>query len=100
MNNEFILPTSWYIVATEDNIEALAKWRFDGESPSRFLPGSIVGVHPAYLNHKDWNTRYTSDWVNEITFEQFRKYVLKETIEIYSEDYSYLIELFNKLEIK
>ena len=87
---------------TEENIDVLGKWRFDTEFPQKFLPGSIVGNHPNYPSGKDWNYSYTNDWINEITFDQFRKYVLLEDIienEPIIEDFSYLEKLFKELNI-
>ena len=92
----------WYVIVTEDNIEILGKWRFNGEVPSRFLPGAVVGVHPNYPNDKDWNNSYTNDWINEITFDEFKLHILKEDIiiEPIKEDYSYLSTALKQLKIE
>ena len=69
---EFVLPTHWSVKASnveEDDI--LIKWR-DG--------GHCDEIGKSYmLSVKQWSP--TNSGYTEITFEQFKKYVLKETIE-------------------
>ena len=77
---EFVLPDTWYVVVTEENKDVLRKWKF---LPSSFLtlkPGNVVGMYKWGGDKitKEWNPKRDEGWENEITFEQFKKYVLKE----------------------
>ena len=111
MKNDFKLPKNWHCVITENNKQILSKWRF-GENSMFGLETYIDG----YVGMVLWNTGRLEKGHNkdlgdknlvslgyfygeEITFEQFKKYVLNEDITIEPEDYSYLIRLLKKLEI-
>ena len=80
----FKLPDEWYVVVTQENREILTKWRFshydDRERYNNSLkPGSIVGViNSNGKPSKEWNPTLVSPFKNEITFHQFKKYVLKD----------------------
>lgn len=103
--NPFILPKNWHIVVTEENAEDVLKWRF-GESSNELEKtkcylDKIVGMcnfdekgHNPKDDVKDSEGHY--DFGIEITYSQFKKYVLNKK----KENYSYLIELFKKLGIK
>mgnify|MGYP003649457447 CR=1 FL=1 len=46
--------------------------------------------------NKNYSANFNSSYI-EITFEQFKQYVLKEKVEV--EDYSFIISMLDKLEI-
>lgn len=72
------LPETWYVTVTKENQRALTWWRFeDGDNQ---LPiGAITGIYEN--RNKEWDYKPNDSWENEITFEQFRKFILGETIE-------------------
>ena len=78
MEEEFKLPDKWCIKVLEENREILGKWRSSGPLRSEFngywLHTPMKGANGYNCKERDFN-------YNEITFEQFKKYVLKETIE-------------------
>lgn len=79
----FVLPEFWHVVVTEENKEVLSRWRFD-DQPSLNLDGyigGIVGLLPKYPNSRNHNTSKDKDWNRsiEITFEEFKTHVLKES---------------------
>ena len=82
---EFVLPDTWYVVVNKENLDTLSKWMFKN-SNFKLAIGGIVGKNnfQGCKNSKGWNeTKIIKgkyyDFGNEITFEQFKKYVLKET---------------------
>jgi len=77
---EFVLPEKWYIECNEENQDIVSNWR--GDFRDFKIPiGGVAGMY-------DWGTRISKEhnidatprenWGTEITFEQFKKYVLKE----------------------
>ena len=69
------LPKHWYITVTEDNQKIVSEWK------KHELPvGSITGIYEwnSGIDNKEWNLTLGEGWKNEITFEQFKKWVLKE----------------------
>lgn len=77
---EFVLPKLWHVVVTEENVDVLSKWRFGEEYPKHKLNiGYIVGFS-SWQNSKQHNPSDSrGSFGSEITFDQFKKYVLKET---------------------
>lgn len=73
--SDFVLPKYWYVVITEENAEILTKWR---GARNLLKVGQVVGI--AIDGSKGHNPLYSTDCFHnfEITFEQFKKYVLKE----------------------
>jgi len=79
------LPEKWCIKITQDNMEILSKWR--NSLPNR--SGSNVDrfMIDGYLLNNDgiWNGYYTTTLNKyphkEITFDQFKKWVLKEPVD-------------------
>lgn len=68
---EFVLPEKWYIKCTPESKESLNKWTgFSWTYTYIYFDGKC----------KTWSNNFYDEYV-EITFEQFKKYVLKETIE-------------------
>jgi len=101
---EFVLPESWYIRLTKDNLNIITDW-FNTFAKLNRNPslGSYVGK--ANKNTKgvvlENGYAYFCDskcFDTEITFDQFKKYVLKETTEIPKEvipEYVELLEGFD-----
>lgn len=80
---EFVLPETWWIKITKENLEDISK--FLGFKVTEYLIGNIAGMVKHYYTgeiQKGWNskpvTTYGSTFGNEITIEQFKQYVLKE----------------------
>ena len=79
---EFVLPELWHIIITTENYEILSKYF------SNNLPHSVLytkGIMGFYKENKLGHTHtqikgYDWDFGIEITFDQFKKYVLKEEI--------------------
>ena len=81
IEDKFVLPKTWYVTVTKENIDVLSKWRFDRKE-SCLQVGYIVGMYKWDENRisKEYNDTPDSNWENEITFDQFKKYVLKENM--------------------
>lgn len=74
IEDEFVLPERWCIKVTRDNVDVLEEWRnWKGKSLSQ------EPIHGYLTNNKIW---YSSipDACEEITFEQFKKYVYMSKI--------------------
>jgi hypothetical protein len=75
--NEF--PEKWYIITTEENNETVCDW-FDSldknNKTDRTVGNYYTYEHCGWI--KDAYPNYT-EGLTEVTFEQFKKYVLKET---------------------
>lgn len=75
--------TNFYVKVTEENKLLLSKWRWGNDTSHRLAIDEIVGMvisnkklekgHNGAGMIKD----YTYDFGNEISFEEFRKYILK-----------------------
>lgn len=100
--SEFILPDNWHILVTEENAKDVLKWRFEDnynrKDNIRFLD-YIVGMDGTGFKGHNPKTEIKSedsyDFGNEITYAQFKKYVLnKEPIK---EDMTALIKLLEEL---
>lgn len=85
----FVLPPNWYVVVTEENKDVLSDWRFGKNRNDCLLPGYIVGIPTGYVlensrEHNKTNNSYDIkhdgeyDFGEEISFELFQEYVLKE----------------------
>ncbi len=75
----FVLPDNWYVVVTEENKDILSKWRFTNYPSSRLEIGQITGIYGSGKSKEHNPRNSTKGFDNEITFEQFRTYVLKES---------------------
>lgn len=94
----YILPEKWYVEVTEENQEILSNWRFtDGQ---KVPVGCYIGISkyggPGHVFSKE------IVWPNysEISFEDFKKYVLDKFTEpedSTSENYDYLIPLLTNI---
>ena len=73
--SDFVLPKYWYVVVTEENTDILTKWRGCGHP---LKVGQVAGI--CTDGSKGHNPLYSTDCFHnfEITFKQFKKYVLKE----------------------
>lgn len=81
IEDNFVLPTKWCIKVTEENNVILANWRTDTCKDLKQYIGYYL--HTPYYDKNGYNNSYKMDGFTEITFEQFKKYVLKEeTIDI------------------
>lgn len=79
---EFVLGKIWHIKVTEENQNIVSEWRFTDTSKKLNI-GYVTGMYnwngegrrifKEHNSYKDDN-----NWGDEITFEQFKKYVLKQ----------------------
>lgn len=80
---EFVLPEKWYIVRTEANYQVINKW-FNANHPIGVeWTGTLGNMNSPRC--KDQVPNMSKDYLRdngytEITFDQFKKYVLKENI--------------------
>lgn len=88
---EFKLPKNWHVVVTKENQHVLSGWR--GTSEGYLVPvNNIVGMTMGDKGHngrneiKDTSVPCVYDFGQEITFKQFKKYVLKEEIKTFSKE--------------
>lgn len=105
---EFIFPDNWFLKVTEENYDVINNWRLNSShykyvdrtsDPKNFDLNCYVYIKQDGYGFKNID----EDTVGTlISFNQFRKYVLKENIENPSIqiNVSYLIELFKKLNIQ
>jgi hypothetical protein len=98
---EYVFPkNNWYIEITDENKEVLNDWRIkQNYSDSLYNNPQYKYV---YFDGGAGGSRFEGwDFVFEINFDQFKKYVLKEEqiSIIVNEDLSYLISLFKELDI-
>lgn len=70
---EFVLPERWYIKATEESRPFLDKWTG--------FTWKYVNIYFDKKGNRKTHSENIVDGYTEITFEQFKKYVLKESIE-------------------
>jgi len=80
---EFVLPYAWYVIVDKENLDILSNWIFP--NGFKLTIGGIAGVcnYGGKIGNKGHNLTkiikgYRYDFGVEITFEQFKKYVLKE----------------------
>jgi hypothetical protein len=71
----FTLPEMWCIEVTNENIDVLGKWRSDGPLHNRHIGWYS---HTPMNNKNGYNLQRKDDDYTEITFEQFKTYVLKQ----------------------
>ena len=103
--NRFILPDNWHIVVTEENAEDVLKWRFESSysyKDKADYSDNLVGIAKEdNCYHKGHNPKTeiigdTYDFGIEITYQQFKKYVLNQS----PVKHKYLTELLEKLKVK
>lgn len=103
--NNFTLPGNWHIVVTEENAEDVLKWRFESSysyKDKADYSDNLVGIAKEdNCYHKGHNPKTeiigdTYDFGIEITYQQFKKYVLNQS----PVKHKYLTELLEKLKVK
>lgn len=99
-NNEVFPVDNWHILITEENCEILRKWRNDNFGFDVSISKMTYVTHNGKMGD---NIEYSfKKGRKEITFDQFKKYVLKQEESIVSEvteDLSYMIDLFKQLKL-
>lgn len=101
-DKKFILPKNWHINVTEENKEEVRKWSNIGVSTTDLC--GIVKLFNPIRFETAYNTKgyikeegkYAYDFGQEITYNQFKKYVLNQP----EENFSYLDKLLSKWNIK
>lgn len=86
MNNEF--PKNWYIILTAESREAVKKW-WESTFPT---DERLFGIGSAYGVINNQQIARVPEFIHdlfglggkEITFEQFKKYILEEETEMYT----------------
>lgn len=106
-DKQFVLSENWYVLVTEKNWKECFNWRFSNREfkqyknwlkPNEHLVGITKSSNGNLEKGHDKITEIKGgnyDFGQEITYDQFKKYVLKQQ----EEDYSYLIKLFKELNI-
>jgi hypothetical protein len=79
-SKEFVLPDKWCIKITEENIDVLGKWRTDGPLKDNRYVKEDCYLHTPMHNKRGYNEPSKHPDYKEITFEQFKQYVLKESL--------------------
>jgi len=85
-NAIFVLPEFWHVLVTDESKPALSEWLFDSKLNMYTLKPNvhIVGVckknGTKSFNIKEDLIGLNFNFGEEITFEQFKKYVLKQNI--------------------
>jgi hypothetical protein len=72
----FTLPEKWCIKLTNENIDVLGEWRSDG--PLQQIYTGDWYLHTPMNDRNGYNLQRKDDNYTEITFEQFKTYVLKQ----------------------
>ena len=71
LDQNFVLPEKWGVKVTKENIDVLHKWK----QVKKFDARPIINN---YVDNKGSSSLFLYSDETEITFEQFKKYVLKE----------------------
>ncbi len=75
IEDDFVLPKKWCIAVTKENKEILGKWRSAGPIEIMSMESNIIyGYIESGCGYWSEKSKYS-----EITFDQFKKYVLKES---------------------
>lgn len=84
--NKIEIPETWYVFVTEENQEVLFNWRFKDPSPGcKLSTDHIIGtdhiVGKSINSERGHNPKeLTKNFGNEISYEDFKKYILKENV--------------------
>lgn len=78
-SKEFVLPEKWCIKLTEENVDILGKWRTDGILRDPKFAKEGWYLHTPMNGKKGYNEPSKDPDYTEITFEQFKQHVLKES---------------------
>ena len=78
---KFMLPENWHIVITNENTNIIQQWW--NKWNNKNYPKNVFSINAHYgIYNKEFYSANTNFKVTtEITFEQFKKYVLKEQLE-------------------
>lgn len=99
-NNKVFPVNNWHILVTEENCEILKKWRNDNFGVDTSISKMTYVTHDGRIGD-DVEYSFKKDR-KQITFDQFKKYVLKQEESIVpevTEDLSYMIDLFKQLKL-
>ena len=81
VKDDFVLQSRWYIQLTEENYSSVVKWHKKIDNAGRSYDiGSFYGVYESGKGDA-WANKENAVKYQIITFDQFQKYVLKESIE-------------------
>ena len=78
-SEEFVLPEKWCIKLTKENVDVLGKWRSAGPLPSIKYAKEGWYLHTPKHGANGYNEPSKDPDYTEITFEQFKQHVLKES---------------------
>lgn len=78
------LPECWYVRVTKENRNVLSKWRFPDSNNCYLSEGHITGMCEWEDGKfsKEHDSKVTNDWENEITFQQFERFILNKQLNI------------------
>ena len=98
MKEEYVFPeNNWYIEITDQNIELINNWKIQQKWNKDIYKNNYKYVYYDGVGRR--GRKLAGGW--EITTSQFKQYVLNINEEsVLIEDYTYMIELLNKLNIK
>lgn len=107
MKKKFKFPEKWCIYLDDENIQELTKFylahinEYPGCSNYTIHKGDSFHYPQHGINSHSWRGKFVEAGYTSINFQEFKKYVLNESMDIETnEDLGYLIELFKKLNIK
>lgn len=69
---QFILPEKWHVIRTEENAKVLNEWS------NKVHKCGAHCIGEGYIYSHRGHSNVLSDKSSEISFEQFKEYVLKE----------------------
>jgi hypothetical protein len=72
IEEEFVLPEKWCVKVTNENKDVVYRWKLENTRCTTYIS---AGYYASYNGL--WGIKISND-ITEITFEQFKKYVLKE----------------------
>lgn len=75
----FVLPSKWCIKLTEENVKTLGDWRSSGPLKDKRYVEEGWYLHTPKHGAKGYNEYIRDPDYTEITFEQFKQHVLKES---------------------
>lgn len=93
-DKKFVLPTKWYIKITDENRDVVDSWKKE-----QYYKDSLYNNAPYDKYIDEQGAGKTERWMPEgfeITYTQFKKYVLNQP----EENFSYLDKLLSKWNIK
>jgi len=103
MKKKFVLPKKWCVQCTEETAESIYQWLDEHKEISNttvYFPKLQLADKKMKVHYPPYKTNHQFDTVKpgytEITYDQFKKYVLNKQ----QQDYSYLIKLFEQWNIK